>query len=113
MGDPMTTDDSASAGLALDLRGMMEFVKGGIVSKTLVETSEMEVDLFLLAEGQALSEHTSSRDAVVHILEGEGVVALGRMNHLAQAGYLYFIPANLPHSVEARKDLAFILTMAH
>jgi nitric oxide dioxygenase len=109
----MTEDDSPSGALALDLRGMMEFVKGGIVSKTLVETKEMEVDLFLLAEDQALSEHTSSRDAVVQILDGEGVVTLGEMSHLAQAGSLYFIPANLPHSVEARKDLAFLLTMVH
>jgi hypothetical protein len=53
----MVTDDSGCAGLAFDSRGMMEFVNGAIVFKTLVKTKD-EVDLLLLAEAQALLEHT-------------------------------------------------------
>jgi len=48
-------------GQAIDLESMIEFVEGGIVSKTIIETKKGEVSLFCMPTGQSFLEHTSSR----------------------------------------------------
>ncbi len=60
------------------MENMIEFAKDGIVSKTLMKASEKEVSLFCMSTGQALSTHTSSFPAVIHVLQGKGDVALAK-----------------------------------
>ena len=107
----MAEDEQSGTALVVRLEDMMEFVKGGIVSRTVVETEKMEIDLFMISKGQGLSEHTSSKDAVVQVTVGEGVVTLGQMSHVAGPGSLFYIPADLPHSLEATEDMAFLLIL--
>src|SRR5512142_2589553 len=50
----------------------------GILSQTLSNEEGVEFLLFGFAPGEQLSEHTSARPAIIHILQGEGeLIAAG------------------------------------
>ena len=104
-------NDSTEKGLFVDLESMIEFAKGGIVSKTLVKETDKEMSLFCMSAGQSLSSHTSSFPAVIHVLKGKGEVTLERQSYEGRPNAWFYLPANLPHAVEAIEDLVFLLTL--
>ena len=60
----------------LNLRKMISYSPGGITSKVLVKTQSMNVTLFCMAAGTELSEHTSTKEGLVYVLEGKGTFTL-------------------------------------
>ena len=48
-----------------------QFAPNGIVSRTLMRSPNGRVVLFGFAEGQELTEHTSTQQALIEILSGE------------------------------------------
>ena len=97
--------------IVADLKTMTEVADQGIVSRSIVENEHHKLIHFTLAPGQELSEHTASVPAVIQILEGEGTVTLAGVRHEAGPGKLFYMPAELKHAVQARGELAFLLTM--
>jgi len=93
------------------LNELIEFPKQGILSKTIHESESGEADLFMLPKGGKISGHTSSRDASVMILQGEGEFMLGEDWHPVKAGDWFFMEAGLVHAINATEDLAFMLTL--
>lgn len=85
----------------------------GIVSRTILQTPELRVVLFSFAEGQELTPHTSTRRAVIQVLEGTGEFHFaGRWEKLA-AGTLLHLPPRHPHAVRAPAGaFAMLLTLA-
>jgi nitric oxide dioxygenase len=98
-------------GPILHLNEMVEFPKQGILSKTIHEAESGEADLFMLPKGGKISGHTSSRDASITIVQGEGEFMLGEDWHVVKAGDWFFMKAGLVHAINAKEDLAFILTL--
>ena len=72
----------------LSLADETKFAANGIVSRTLLRTATSRIVLFGFAEGQELTEHTSTQSAVVQILSGECEFSLGGKPHAAKAGDL-------------------------
>jgi len=96
----------------LSLADETKFAANGIVSRTLLRTATSRVVLFGFAEGQELSEHTSTQHAVIQVLSGECELSLGGKPHLAKAGDLIYMPPNLPHAVRATTQLSMLLTLS-
>ena len=94
-----------------DLSSMIEFAQGGIVSKVFLNRPEANMTLFCMAKGQELSEHTSTRPAAIHVLQGSGYVRLGDERHEAVPGVWIFMPPEQLHAVQATEDLVFLLTL--
>ncbi len=94
-----------------DLEAMVQVADQGIVSKSIVENEHHKIIHFSFAPGQELSEHTASVPAVIHVLKGEGTVILAGEPYEARANSFFYMPANLKHAVQARGELAFLLTM--
>lgn len=103
--------DNTQNPVAVRLEDKIEFVKEGIVSKTLAEGDFGEVEVFCISKGEALSEHTASRNAVVHFIKGKARIMLGKEWHEAGPNSWFFMPANLPHALEAVEDMVFVLTL--
>ena len=101
----------AAKGMSVDLEGMIEFAEDGIVSKTLVKTSSREVSLFCMSAGQTISTHKSSYPAIVHVIQGQGDIALGNKSFHARLNSWFYMPAQLPHSIEATGNIVFLLTL--
>lgn len=94
-----------------DLEKMMEFPKEGIFSKVLVKTEVSNYTLMCLAKGSDISEHTSTREAAVTVLKGEGVFNLAGQKITMKPGVFIFMPKNAPHSLSASTDLAILLSL--
>jgi len=97
------------ATIFVDLADEAPLPRRGILSQTLSDADGVELVLFAFAAGERLSEHTSARPAIVHILEGEADVTVGGRAVDARAGTWFRMPARMPHSVVARTPLRMAL----
>lgn len=82
-----------------------------IVSRTLYTSESVRIVLFAFAPGQELTEHTSTREALIHVLDGEATITLGDKPVQANAGLLIRMAPNLPHSVQAQSAMRMLLYM--
>jgi nitric oxide dioxygenase len=81
--------------------------KRGIHSQTIAKQESFELVLFAMAPGEQLSEHTSARPAIVHILSGQGELTVaGEQYALDRDAWLY-MQAGTPHAIVARSGLVF------
>jgi quercetin dioxygenase-like cupin family protein len=94
-----------------DLESMMEFPREGVFSKVLVKTPNSNYTLMCLARGTDISEHTSTREAAVTVLKGEGIFVLAKKKIKMKPGVFIFMPANAPHSLHASRNLAILLSL--
>jgi len=96
----------------LSLAQETQFAENGIVSRTLMRTATSRVTLFGFAEGQELTEHTSTQQALVQILTGACEFSLAGKAHTLKAGDLVYMPPNLPHAVKATQQFSMLLTLS-
>jgi quercetin dioxygenase-like cupin family protein len=96
----------------LSLAEEVQFAPNGIVSRTLLRTPNSRVVLFGFAEGQELTEHTSTQQAVIQVLSGECDFSLAGKPHALKAGDLLYMPPHLPHAVRATKQFSMLLTLS-
>ena len=96
----------------LSLAGETRFAPNGIVSRTLLRTANSRIVLFGFAEGQELTEHTSTQHAVIQILSGECEFSLAGKPHHLKGGDLLYMPPHLPHAVRATADFSMLLTLS-
>jgi len=101
----------AAKGVYADLESMIEFAHDGIVSKTLVKMGCREASLFCMSAGQSISTHKSSFPAIIHVIRGHGEVTLGNKTYQAKPNAWFYMPAQLPHAIEATDSLVFMLTL--
>lgn len=87
------------------------FVSNGIASRTLLRTASSRVVLFGFADGQELTEHTSTQHALIQILSGECEFSLDGKPQNLKSGDLLYMPPNLPHAVRATKQFSMLLTL--
>ncbi len=95
----------------ISLAAETQFAPNGIVSRTLLRAPNGRVVLFGFAEGQELTEHTSTQQALVQILSGECEFSLAGQPHAMKDGDLLYMPANTPHAVKATKQFSMLLTL--
>jgi quercetin dioxygenase-like cupin family protein len=81
----------------------------GILSQTLSNEDGIELVLFAFAPGEQLSEHTSARPAIIHILSGEADLTVGEDAHRAIPGTWVRMPADTKHSVVANTAVVMAL----
>jgi quercetin dioxygenase-like cupin family protein len=94
-----------------DLAALAEYAEGSIVSRTIAENRAGTLTLFAFDRGQGLSEHSAPFDAIVHVLDGEAQLRIGGRPRRARAGQIVIMPADVPHSVRARRRFKMLLIM--
>jgi len=90
---------------------MPEIPPDSILSRTFFQDDHLRVILFGFAPGQELSEHTASKPAILHFLQGEARLTLGEDEMEAQPGTWVHMPAHLPHSILAKSSVVMLLTL--
>jgi quercetin dioxygenase-like cupin family protein len=96
---------------AVRLADLIDYQKGSVVSRMVVNKKSGTVTLFAFDEGQGLSEHTAPFDALVQILDGEAKITISGKSLLAKKGEMVIMPANEPHALKAEKKFKMLLTM--
>ncbi len=98
--------------LVEDLSGIIDGIQpDSIISRTFYRGDGMKAVAFGFDAGQALSEHTSSKTAIIYLVRGEATVTLGDDRHELVAGAWIHMPPNLKHSVHAKTPVVMLLTM--
>jgi quercetin dioxygenase-like cupin family protein len=93
----------------VDLRAPVEVPADGIVSRAIHSDDDVRAVLFSFAAGQQLSDHTAPVPAILEVVDGECDITLGDDSVAGRAGTWIHLPANMPHSVVARRPLTLLL----
>jgi quercetin dioxygenase-like cupin family protein len=96
----------------LSLAAETKFAPNGIVSRTILRTPNSRVVLFGFAEGQELTEHTSTQHALIQILSGECEFSLAGKPHHLKTNDMLYMPPHLPHAVKALTQFSMLLTLS-
>ena len=96
---------------AIMLPELIDYQKGSVVSRTIVDKEAGTITLFAFDEGQGLSEHTAPFDALVYNLDGEVEVTISGKAVRLKKGEMVIMPANEPHGLKATKRFKMLLTM--
>ena len=96
---------------AQNLADLVAYEKGRVVSRTFAQNESLSLTLFAFDEGEGLSTHAASGDAMVQVLDGEVSLVIGGKEVTAKAGEVVVMPANVPHSVNAVKAFKMLLTV--
>ena len=107
----MSPNQSLPPATPSDLNQLIDYAEGSVVSKILLKNSAGNLTLFAFDAGQELSEHTAPYDAVVQIVDGEGVLTIDGKRVVAATGNMVLMPANIPHAVFAEQRFKMLLIM--
>ncbi|MFA6065134.1 MAG: cupin domain-containing protein [archaeon] len=95
------------------LNELIEYPKSGILSKVLLKSDTKDVTLFCMSKGSELSEHTSTKEGFVHVLEGNGTFVLKGKKISMNKGVLIHMEKKAVHSLKANKNMAFLLILSN
>ncbi len=108
----MASTTPANSSFYFPLRERIEYSADGVLSKVLLKDNNCQYTLFCLAAGTDISEHTSTRNAVINVIEGRGILTLEGDDIQLEPGIFVFMRANAPHALKAEENLAFLLTLS-
>lgn len=94
-----------------NVKEMIEYPKEGILSKEVLKTEKFDSTLFIMAKSAELSEHTSTKEGIVHVLEGRGVFVLEGKEIKMAPGVFIYMKENAVHSLKAKENTAFVLIL--
>ena len=96
----------------INIQDQIEYPAQGVLSKVLLKDDNCQYTIFCLAKGTEISEHTSSRNATINVIEGEGLLTLEGEEICLKNGVFVVMPSNAPHSLQAKSNLCFLLTLS-
>ena len=96
----------------LELKKMVEYQEGQVVSKTLVQNELVSVTIFSFDKGEEISTHAAGGDAMVTVLEGKGKFTIGGKEYILEEGQTIIMPKDIPHSVFGEERFKMILAVS-
>ncbi|MFQ6040736.1 MAG: cupin domain-containing protein [Candidatus Poribacteria bacterium] len=94
-----------------NLKEMVDYQDGSIVSRTIIDKKTGTATLFAFDKGESLSEHTTPYDAMVHLIDGAGEFVIGGVSYELNEGEMIIMPADIPHAVKAKEKFKMLLLM--
>ena len=83
----------------LELKSLVDYQEGQVVSKTLVQNDYVSVTIFSFDKGEEISTHASGGDAMVTVLAGTGRFTIGGDVFILNEGETIVMPKDVPHAV--------------
>jgi quercetin dioxygenase-like cupin family protein len=106
----MSQDKSPEAQV-LNLADLVDYQEAAVVSRALISKPTGIITLFAFDKEQALSEHTTPFDALVHVVDGEAEVIISGKPSILKKDQIIIMPANQPHSLRAVEKFKMVLVM--
>lgn len=94
-----------------NIKKLIEYPSSGILSKEISKNEKIDVTLFIMAKGAKLSEHTSTREGIIYIVEGKGNFILEGESIKMIPGVFIHMKSNAVHSLDAEENTAFVLIL--
>lgn len=96
----------------LELKSLVDYQEGQVVSKTLVQNNYVSVTLFSFDKGEEISTHASGGDAMVTVLEGTGKFTIGGDVFILKEGETIIMPKDVPHAVYGQEKFKMELVVS-
>lgn len=96
----------------LQLKDLVEYQEGQVVSKTLVQNDYVSMTVFSFDKGEEISTHASGGDAMVTVLEGTGRFTVGGEEFILNKGETLIMPKGVPHAVYGEERFKMQLTVS-
>jgi nitric oxide dioxygenase len=92
---------------------LIEYPKKGILSKDIVKNNKLNINLFCMAKGTEISEHTSTKQGFVYVIEGNGIFILEGKDIIISSGVFIYMKENAIHSLRVNENTSFILVLTN
>lgn len=96
----------------LNLKDLVEYQEGQVVSKTLVQNDYVSMTIFSFDKGEEISTHAAGGDAMVTVLEGKGRFTVGGEVFYVEEGETLIMPKDIPHAVYGEERFKMQLTVS-
>lgn len=96
----------------LNLKDLVEYQQGQVVSKTLVQNDLVSVTIFSFDKDEEISTHASGGDAMVTVLDGRGRFTVGGEVFYLDAGETLVMPKDIPHAVYGEEQFKMLLVVS-
>ena len=96
----------------LNLKDLVEYQEGQVVSKTLVQNDYVSMTIFSFDKGEEISTHAAGGDAMVTVLEGKGRFTVGDEVFYVEEGETLIMPKDIPHAVYGEERFKMQLTVS-
>lgn len=97
----------------LQLKELVEYRQGQVVSKTLVQNDLLSMTIFSFDKGEEISTHAAAGDAMVTVLEGTGRFTVGGEVFFLNAGETLIMPKDIPHAVYGETQFKMQLVVSY
>ncbi|MFH1209730.1 MAG: cupin domain-containing protein [archaeon] len=94
-----------------NVKELIEYPKNGILSKNLIKNPKLNVTLFCMAKSTSISDHTSTKEGFVYIIEGKGIFKLKNEEIKMLPGVIIHLSKNIVHSLKADENTSFLLAL--
>ncbi len=96
----------------LELKNLVEYQEGQVISKTLVQNELVSVTVFSFDKGEEISTHASGGDAMVTVLDGKGRFTIGGDIYYLEKGQTIIMPKDVPHAVYGEEQFKMLLVVS-
>ena len=96
----------------LELKNLVEYQEGQVVSKTLVQNELVSVTVFSFDKDEEISTHAAGGDAMVTVLEGVGKFTIGEDEYILKEGQTIVMPKDSPHAVYGKEKFKMLLVVS-
>jgi len=97
----------------LNLKDLVDYAQGQVVSKTLVQNDYVSMTIFSFDKGEEISTHAAGGDAMVTVLEGKGRFTVGGEIFYLKAGETLIMPKDIPHAVYGEERFKMQLVVSY
>lgn len=87
----------------------IDYSPQSIVSKIIFNNDKLQITLFAVDKSESFEKHTTAKEAIVQILEGEGKFYLKDKWHPFKKGDYFYMPSGLIHAIKPETDFKFLL----
>lgn len=94
-----------------EMESLVSYQEGKVISRTLAQGKNLTLTLFAFDEGEEISSHASSGDAMVYLLDGEADITIGEEVFNVKKGEVIVMPAAIPHALYAKKQFKMLLVV--
>ncbi len=96
----------------LKLKEQVEYQKGQVINKTLVQNNTVSVTIFSFDKDEEISTHAAGGDALVTVLEGTGKFTIGGVEYILNEGESIIMPKDIPHAVYGKEKFKMLLVVS-
>lgn len=94
-----------------DIKKLIEYPRKGIVSKKIFKKINEDATLFCMSKNTNISEHTSTNQGFVYVIEGNGAFNLEGKGIKMVPGTLIYMEKNAVHSLKVKANTSFLLIL--